>query len=113
AAPASAPSAPTPAQAAQSSSAVPTAGSASSQGPVTLSVTNVEAYSAELDKKVFPVGYDIFGKQNNGQIKVSETILPENPQYYGKILTMVAGGTPPDLSYVHPAAGLPQFASTK
>jgi multiple sugar transport system substrate-binding protein len=112
-APTSAPSTPAsqPTQASQPTSA-PTAASQTTTGPVTLNVTNVEAYSAELDKKVFPVGYDIFSKQNNGQIKVNETILPENPQYYVKILTMIAGGTPPDASYVHPAQGLPGFAAT-
>lgn len=107
-APASAPTAP----AGQATQAAPAATAQVTSGPVTLNVTNVEAYGAELDKKVFPVGYEIFSKQNNGQIKINETILPENAQYYVKILTMIAGGTPPDASYVHPAQGLPQFAGT-
>src|SRR5262245_60219888 len=108
-APTVAPTAPT----GQATQAAPAATAQIAAGPVTLNVTNVEAYSAELDKKVFPVGYEIFSKQNDGQIKVNETILPENAQYYVKILTMIAGGTPPDASYVHPAQGLPQFAGTK
>ena len=90
---------------------VPAAAAApKSAGPVELQVMNVEAYSAELDKKVFPVGYDMFSKENGGRITVKETILPENAQYYVKILTTIAGGTPPDACYVHPAQGLPQFA---
>jgi multiple sugar transport system substrate-binding protein len=109
--PASQPSPAATSPAAQPTLAPPSATTPAAQ-PVTLSIVNVEFYSVEQDKTIFPVAYDIFGKQNNGQIKVNETLLPEDNQLYVKILTMIAGGTPLDAAYVHPAAGLPQYAGT-
>ncbi len=48
----------------------------------------------------------------NPDITIQGTLLPEDDQLYSKLLAMVAGGTPPDLSYIHPRA-LAQFAAKK
>jgi multiple sugar transport system substrate-binding protein len=45
-------------------------------------------------------------------ITIQGSLLPEDDQLYSKLLAMVAGGTPPDLSYIHPRA-LAQFAAKK
>jgi ABC-type glycerol-3-phosphate transport system substrate-binding protein len=111
-APPSQPSPPTAAPATQPTQAAPAATTPATGQSVTLSIVNVEFYSAEQDKTIFPVAYEIFRKQSNGQITVNETLLPEDKQLYVKILTMIAGGTPLDAAYVHPAAGLPQYAGT-
>lgn len=85
------------AQAAQATAAQPAA--AAGKG-VTLAVIHRIAYGPEIDKQVFPVGYDMF-KQKYG-VTINETLLPEDQQMPVKILTMVAGGTPPDAAYIHP-----------
>jgi multiple sugar transport system substrate-binding protein len=110
--------APTQAPAAQATPTVISAPAAAApaakaSAPVELQVINTLHSGAEQDKKVFPVGYGIFSEQNHGQITIKETILPEDAQYYVKMLTMIAGGTPLDAAYVHPAGGLPQFAAQK
>jgi multiple sugar transport system substrate-binding protein len=86
---------------------------AKAAAPIELQVTNVTHAGADGHKALFPVGYDVFSQKRNSQITVKETILPNDAQYYVKVLTMVAGGTPPDAAYVHPQQGLPAFASQK
>jgi len=48
----------------------------------------------------------------NPDITVQGTLLVEDANLYSKLLAMVAGNTPPDLSYIHPRA-LAQFAAKK
>ena len=67
---------------------------------VTLKAINHIGYGTELDKQVFPPAYDLF-KQKFG-IGIEETILPEDQQFPVKILTMIAGNTAPDVSFIHP-----------
>src|SRR5690349_10023388 len=93
--------------------AVAAAPPAKPSGPVELQAVNVALYNVEADKRVFGGAYDILKQQTNGQITVKETLLPEDAQFYVKVLTMIAGGTPPDLTYVHPGQGLPNFAGQK
>jgi len=75
---------------------------------IELNVINVEAYGPEEDKIVFDGYYKIFTDQTG--IKIKNTLLPENDQINVKMLTMIAGGTPPDIAYVHPQY-LPGLAS--
>src|SRR5205823_5053721 len=86
---------------------------AKSGGPVELQAVNVALYNVEADKRVFGGAYDLLKQQSGGQITIKETLLPEDAQYYVKVLTMIAGGTPPDLAYVHPGQGLPNMAGQK
>lgn len=48
----------------------------------------------------------------NPDITIQGSLLPEDADLYSKLLAMVAGGTSPDLSYIHPRA-LAQFAAKK
>ena len=99
---ASAPAAqPTVAASQGASTPAPAAQAAASSGQaVTLPIINHDAYGPELDKLVFPPGYDIFKKQTG--ITVNQTILPEDQNYPVKLLTMVASGSAPDAAFVHP-----------
>ncbi len=87
-------------QAAAPTSAPAAAPAASGQKSVTLKAIHRIAYGPEQDKQVFPPGYDLF-RQKTG-VAVDETLLPEDQQMPVKILTMVAGNTPPDVAYIHP-----------
>jgi len=81
--------------------AKPTTGAAAAGGKkTTITVINHIAYGPENDKQVFPPAYQMFGDKYG--VAVEETILPEDQQMPVKILTMVAGGTPPDASFIHP-----------
>jgi multiple sugar transport system substrate-binding protein len=45
-------------------------------------------------------------------IAIAGSLQPENDAYYSKLIAMVAGGTPPDLAYIHPNF-LAEFAAKK
>src|SRR5207248_10361025 len=70
--------------------AVAAAAPAKASGPVELQATNVALYNVEADKRVFGGAYDILKQQTNGQITIKETLLPEDAQFYVKVLTMIA-----------------------
>src|SRR5579859_2242194 len=80
-------------------STAPTPGAAAAKSG-TLTVIHRIAYGPEIDKQVFPVGYNMFREKYG--VTVEETLVPEDQQMPVKILTMVAGGTPPDAAYIHP-----------
>lgn len=65
----------------------------------TISIFHRQAYTLELDQQVFPPAYDLF-RQRTG-VRVDETILTE-AEIPDKVTTMVAAGTPPEGSYIHP-----------
>jgi ABC-type glycerol-3-phosphate transport system substrate-binding protein len=114
AAPTTAPAAaPTTAPAAAPTTAAAATAPAKAAAPVELQITNVTHGGADGHKALFPVGYGVFSQKRNGQVTVKETLLPTDAQYYVKILTAIAGGTPPDAAYLHPQEGLPAFASQK
>lgn len=45
-------------------------------------------------------------------IAIAGSLQPEDDAYYSKLIAMVAGGTPPDLAYIHPNS-LAGFAAKK
>lgn len=45
-------------------------------------------------------------------IAIAGSLQPEDDAYYSKLIAMVAGGTPPDLAYIHPNS-LAEFAAKK
>jgi multiple sugar transport system substrate-binding protein len=69
------------------------------QKQVEISIYHRQAYTTELDQQVFPPAYELFRQQTG--ITVNETILNEG-DIPDKLTAAIAGGAPPDGSYVHP-----------
>jgi multiple sugar transport system substrate-binding protein len=67
---------------------------------VELSIIQQPTFSTELDNQVYPAGYDIFREKTG--IRVSAVTIPEG-DIRPKVTALVAGGTPPDGTYMHPS----------
>ena len=66
-----------------------------------LALTTVRFYGVEEDKIVFDETFKIF-KDRFG-VTINPTLVPGGGNaYYVKVLTQIAGGTPPDALYMHP-----------
>src|SRR5436190_3221916 len=67
---------------------------------VELSIIQQPTFSTELDNQVYPAGYDLFREQTG--IRVSAQTIAE-ADIRPKVTALVAGGTPPDGTYMHPS----------
>jgi ABC-type glycerol-3-phosphate transport system substrate-binding protein len=67
---------------------------------VELSIIQQPTFSTELDNQVYPAGYDIFREKTG--IRVSAQTIAE-VEIRPKVTAMVAAGSSPDGSYVHPS----------
>jgi multiple sugar transport system substrate-binding protein len=67
---------------------------------VELSIIQQPTFSTELDNRVYPAGYDLF-RQKTG-IRVTAQTIAEG-DIRPKVTALVAGGTPPDGTYMHPS----------
>ncbi len=67
---------------------------------VELSIIQQPTFSTELDNQVYPAGYDIFREKTG--IRVTAQTIPEG-DIRPKVTALVAGGTPPDGTYMHPS----------
>ncbi len=118
AAPTTGSSAPTPATSASSSAtasasqAATTSASASSQSAPTSTASAAPAgkgvtiellYVSDPGEKVEHVTWMQRYHELHPDVTIDGSLLPEDQAFYDKITAMAAGGTPPDLSYVHPA----------
>ncbi len=71
--------------------------------PAGKSVAVVLLYVADPGEKEEHVQWMQRYHELHPDVTIDGTLLPEDNAFYDKITAMVAGGTPPDLSYVHPA----------
>ncbi len=67
---------------------------------VELSIIQQPTFSTELDNQVYPAGYDLFREKTG--IRVTAQTIPEG-DIRPKVTALVAGGTPPDGTYMHPS----------
>src|SRR5947207_15980261 len=67
---------------------------------VELSIIQQPTFSTELDNQVYPAGYDLF-REKTGIRVTAETIAEGDIR--PKVTALVAGGTPPDGTYMHPS----------
>jgi len=67
---------------------------------VELSIVQQPTFSTELDNQVYPAGYELFREKTG--IRVSAVTIPEG-DIRAKVTALVAGGTPPDGTYMHPS----------
>jgi len=72
---------------------------AAARRDVEITILPAGGFGAALDEQVFPPAYARFREQTG--VKVSTLKVPEN-DIPDKLTTMVAGGTPPEGSYIHP-----------
>jgi len=79
-------------------------GQSASQTPqkkdVELSIIQQPTFSTEIDAQVYNAGYDLF-REKTGIRVTAETIAEGDIR--PKVTTLVAGGTPPDGTYMHPS----------
>jgi hypothetical protein len=78
-----------------------------SPGPPTAQGKDVEPYinqqptfSTDLDNQVYPAGYERFAQEIG--VRISATTIPE-ADIRPKVTALLAAGTPPDGSYMHPS----------
>ncbi len=67
---------------------------------VELFIIQQPTFSTELDNQVYPAGYDLF-RQKTG-VRVTATTIAE-ADIRPKVTALVAAGTPPDGTYMHPS----------
>jgi multiple sugar transport system substrate-binding protein len=67
---------------------------------VELSIIQQPTFSTELDNQVYPAGYDLFREKTG--IRVTAQTIGEG-DIRPKVTALVAGGTPPDGTYMHPS----------
>ena len=67
---------------------------------VELSIIQQPTFSTEIDNQVYPPGYDLFREKTG--IRVTAQTIPEG-DIRPKVTALVAGGTPPDGTYMHPS----------
>jgi multiple sugar transport system substrate-binding protein len=67
---------------------------------VELSIIQQPTFSTELDNQVYGAGYDLFRERTG--IRVSAQTIAEG-DIRPKVTALVAGGTPPDGTYMHPS----------
>jgi multiple sugar transport system substrate-binding protein len=72
---------------------------ATSRQAVELTILPAGGFGEVLDQQVFPPAYALFREKTG--ITVNTLKIPEN-EIPEKLTTMVAGGTPPEGSYIHP-----------
>src|SRR5690242_7940807 len=65
---------------------------------VELSIIQQPTFSTELDNQVYPAGYDLFREKTG--IRVTAQTIAEG-DIRPKVTALVAGGTPPDGTYMH------------
>ena len=67
---------------------------------VELSIIQQPTFSTELDNQVYGAGYDLFREKTG--IRVTAQTIAEG-DIRPKVTALVAGGTPPDGTYMHPS----------
>jgi ABC-type glycerol-3-phosphate transport system substrate-binding protein len=77
----------------------PNATAGAGRKEVEITILPAGGFGEVLDQQVFPPAYALFHEKTG--IKVTTLKVPEN-DIPDKLTTMVAGGTPPEGSYIHP-----------